>query len=74
MDSEEWNDIQNSQDSFEVIETLNIHKIESEHDGESIVLIAEDIFNKMKFYCDYHGLNLLNVHPDICIRNLIHIL
>jgi hypothetical protein len=71
MESEEFKD-ESFEDSFEKI---NIQKIENEIDDfESTALRAEDIFCRMKFYCEYHGLDILNIPSHICISNLAKIL
>lgn len=33
--------------------------------------IAINIYNKLKFYCDFHGLNILNSTFEDCINDLI---
>jgi hypothetical protein len=71
MESEEFKD-ESFEDSFEKI---NIQKIENEIDNfEYAMSKAEYLFSRMKFYCDYHGLDILNIPSHICIRNLANIL
>ena len=64
-----------SEDSFDISnEKINIVKVESEKDEtEELLLLAEDSFNKMKFYCDYHGLDLFTLPSNICISNLMEL-
>lgn len=71
MDSEDWDAQYSDQDSFECIVGENIDKMENmQDDNEKILLLAENVFDKIKFYCDYHGLNMLNTPRDICVANL----
>ena len=39
--------------------------------NEEDILFAETIYNKLKFYCDFNGLDFLNISKSICISNLI---
>lgn len=75
MDSENWNEEYSDEDSYETAtENIDINQLKEmeniEDNNEKILLLAESIFDKIKFYCDYHGLNMLNVSRNICIENL----
>ncbi len=35
---------------------------------------AKTLYERVKFYCDFHGLNFLTVEKDKCIFNLMKIL
>ncbi len=46
--------------------------IEIEENVEEKREIAEEIFNKLKFYCDFHGLNFLDKKDsDLYLLDLI---
>jgi len=35
---------------------------------------AEEIFLKLKNYCDFHGLDFLNNPKNICVSNLVYLI
>ena len=36
--------------------------------------MLEDVYDKLKFYCDFHNLNFLNKSKHFCINNLMNII
>ena len=52
-------------------ENLKIKKIEKEIDENDLIYsYSENLFEKLKFYCDFHGLNFLTESKNTCIYNL----
>lgn len=75
MNSEDWDEQYSDQDSFECTIDKNVDKMEKMQDNnEKNLLLAENVFEKLKFYCDYHGLNMLNTPRDICVERLATLL
>lgn len=39
-----------------------------------VILQAKEIYQKLKFYCDFHGLDFLNLSETHAISDLIQLL
>ena len=67
-------------DTYDHIVNLDINKMEKnleremEDVDEKNMVLSQKIFEKMKFYCDYEGLNFFTSSKYECIYNLIDIL
>ena len=63
-------------DSFDSDEeNFNVRRYEKQAERiQDKMILAEEIFEKLKNYIDFHNLNMLNSSPHICKENLINLL
>ena len=56
-------------------EEININKLEKGleelENHEEEISCAEDVFQKLKFYSDFHGLNFFTLPEHVCVSNLM---
>lgn len=48
--------------------------VEIPDEEEEKLETAEEIYLKLKNYCDFHGLNFLDKDSSLCITNLINLM
>lgn len=66
--SDEW-EIDDEESSFE-----DIIEEEKNIDEQYKAQLAENIFNRLKYYCNFHGLNFLSDTYESSILDLINLL
>ena len=63
--SEEWEEEYQEEDINKIEE-----KFEEDKLYENNILVAELLFQKLKFYCEFHGLDFFTSPSDVCISEL----